>query len=174
MVDREQMLAAYERAWTHREEDGIRAELEHCWTSDSTYVSPLTDVVRGLEGLLNLILDFPVMFPGAQVRSTSPPDVHHDVAYFTWRLTSTIPIRMMGRDYGTAVEGVDFIEFDPEGQIRRINAFFGVDHHLGRHRDRSASTKAGSGSTNGTGEGHGGRAVLDLERTARAGLPQPS
>jgi hypothetical protein len=155
VIDREQLLAAYERAWKHREEPGIRAELEGCWTPDSTYVSPLTDVVRGVEGLVNLILDFPIMFPGARVEHTSRPDVHHDVAYFTWRLTSTTRIRMLGHDYGLSVEGVDFVEFDPSGAIRRINAFFGVDRHL------AANAK---GHTNGFARAGGAEPVLDLQQ----------
>lgn len=165
MTDREQLLAAYERAWDHREEHRIRAELERCWKPDSTYVSPLTDVVRGVEGLVNLILDFPVMFPGARLRPTSKPDVHHDVAYFTWRLTSTTRIRMMGHDYGLELDGVDFVEFDPEGAIRRITAFFGVDRHLARHL--TARTVNGTFRLSTDPE-----PVLDLQDSMRQ--PQPS
>jgi hypothetical protein len=160
VTDRERLLAAYERAWVHHEEPGIRAELEACWTPDSTYVSPLTDVVRGVEGLVNLILDFPVMFPGARMEHTSQPDVHHDVAYFTWRLTSTTRIRMLGRDHGLAVDGVDFVEFDPAGAIRRITAFFGVQQHLTKHakgeRLNGSAARPADPSP-----------VLDLERTER-------
>ena len=168
MVDSEQVLAAYVRAWGHREEPDIRGELERCWTPDSTYVNPLTDVIRGLEGLVSLILDLPVIFPGAEFRPTSPADIHHDVAYFTWRLTSSTRIRMLGRDYGTTVDGVDFVQFAPDGHIRRINAFFGVDHRLGR------PDPAANGATRDRTEAH---AVLDLDldldvsRTALARHP---
>ena len=137
MIDREQMLAAYERAWKHREAPGIRAELETCCTPDSTHVSPLSGVVHGVEGLVNLILDYPVMFPGARMRLTSPPDMHHDLAYFTWRLTSTTRIRMMGRDYGLALDGIDFVEFHETGRIRRITSFFGADRMVKPKRSRA-------------------------------------
>jgi hypothetical protein len=130
MSGREQVLAAYERAWQHDDETKIRAELEHCWTPTSTHVSPLSGVVHGIEGMLNLILDYPVMFPGAHLQMTSPPDTHHEFAYYTWKLTSTTRIRMMGRNYGRSLDGVDFVEFDDGGQIKRITSFFGADQSL--------------------------------------------
>lgn len=134
MIDREQMLAAYARAWERDEEPGIRAELERCWAPDSTHVSPLSGVVHGVDGLLNLILDFPVMFPDARMRVTGRADIHHDKTFFTWRLTSTTRIRMLGQDYGMSVDGVDFVEFGSEGTIRNITSFFGADR-LPEHRN---------------------------------------
>jgi hypothetical protein len=126
-MERQHVLTAYAQAWAHQEEQTIRDALGRCWTDSSVYVSPLTDLVRGIEGLTNLILDFPVMFPGATVRATSDWDIHHDVAYFTWQLSSTAPIRTLGRDFGKCLNGVDFVEFEDDGRIRRINAFFGFD-----------------------------------------------
>jgi len=123
-MEREPVLAAYASAWTQSSEEGVRRALSACWTESSTYVSPLTDVVHGVEGLTNLILDLPVMFPGASLDPTADPDVHHDVARLPWRMRSTAPIRTLGRDYGHSLDGVDFVEFDDDGRIRRITAFF--------------------------------------------------
>ena len=124
-MDRWRVLAAYTAAWGQNSEEDIRQVLADCWTEASTYVSPLTDEVRGVGGLASLILDFPVMFPGASIGTTRPPDVHHDAACVPWRMRSTAPIRTLGRDFGRALDGVDFVEFDDEGRIRRITAFFG-------------------------------------------------
>jgi hypothetical protein len=124
-ADRLQALAAYERAWARPDEDTIGAELARCWTARSTHVSSFTDTVVGVHGLTQLILDFPVMFPGAVFRMTSVPDVHHDVARFGWLLRSTHPIRILGRDFGRSVRGLDYVEFDSENLIRRVIAFFG-------------------------------------------------
>jgi hypothetical protein len=124
-MDRGHVLAAYATAWAQQSEQSIRQALEACWTETSTYVSPLTDVVHGVDGLTNLILDFPVMFPGASMGATTHPDVHHDAACVPWRMRSTAPIRTMGRNFGLSLDGVDFVEFDDEGHIRRITAFFG-------------------------------------------------
>jgi hypothetical protein len=149
VFDREQLLAAYERAWSREEEPGIRTELERCWTTDSTHVSPLSGVVHGVEGLVNLILDFPVMFPDARMRMTGRADIHHDQTFLTWRLTSTTRIRLMGHDYGHSVDGVDFVEFAPEGPIRRITSFFGVER-------ASAPSDAGHATTGNATTGHNG------------------
>jgi hypothetical protein len=125
-MERGSVLAAYTAAWTQDSEDGIRQALAECWTETSTYVSPLTDVVHGIAGLTSLILDLPVMFPGASIGTTRQPDVHHDAACLSWRMNSSAPIRTMGRDYGLSLDGVDFVEFDDTGRIRRITAFFGL------------------------------------------------
>lgn len=123
--DRVEAIESYVRAWSGRQDVSIPAELARCWTTNSTHVNPFTDPVRGIDGLTNLILDFPAMFPGATVRLTSVPDIHHDVARFAWRLQSTAPIRILGRDFGLAVEGLNVAEFDQANRIRRVIVFFG-------------------------------------------------
>jgi hypothetical protein len=138
-------VSAYERAWSLPDAGKIRTELAQCWTAHSTHVTPLTDIVQGVDGLTNLILDFPVMFPGATFRITSPPDLHHDVARFAWRRQSTARIRTMGRDFGFSVEGLDYLEFDPQNRIRRVIAFFGPPTH--GHPQQEEPT-AQSGVTN--------------------------
>jgi hypothetical protein len=127
-MDREQVLTAYEQAWTHEDEDQVRTALSSCLSDVSTYQSPLTDTVRGVEGLTNLILDLPVMFPGATLRRASTPAFHNDVACFAWELRSTARIRTLGRDYGTTLGGIDVLEFDDEHRISRVTAFFGFGH----------------------------------------------
>jgi len=123
--DRVEALAAYERAWSLAEDGAIRAELARCWTAQSTHVNPFTDAVHGVDGLTKLILDFPAMVPGATFRMTSVPDLHHDAARFAWRLQSTARIRILGRDFGFSVEGLNYVEFDEAERIRRVVAFFG-------------------------------------------------
>lgn len=118
-------LAAYGRAWSLTDEALIRAELTRCWTATSTHVSPFTDPVSGVDGLTRLILDFPAIFPGAAVRVTSVPDLHHDSARFAWRLDSTARIRVLGRDFGFSVEGLNYAEFDQADRIRRVVVFYG-------------------------------------------------
>jgi hypothetical protein len=124
-VDRLEALAAYARAWSLTDEGEIRAELARCWTASSTHVNPFTDTVCGLDAVTKLILDFPAMFPGATVRLTSVPDLHHDAARFSWRLQSTASIRILGRDFGFSVEGLNYAEFDQENRIRRVIVFYG-------------------------------------------------
>jgi hypothetical protein len=118
-------LAAYVRAWSFADEARIRAELAGCWTARSTHVNPFTDPVSGIDGLTKLILDFPAIFPGAALRLISVPDLHHDVARFAWRLESTARIRVLGRDFGFSVEGLNYAEFDHYNRIRRVVVFYG-------------------------------------------------
>ncbi len=83
------------------------------------------DTVRGIDGLTRLILDFPAMFPGAIFELSSAPDIHHDVARFSWRLRSSTSIRILGRDFGHSVVGVDYVQFDQDNRISQVIAFYG-------------------------------------------------
>jgi hypothetical protein len=124
-VTRLQAAEAYERAWSRPDEAAIGAELERCWTARSTHVGPVTDKVTGVAGLTRLILDVPVMFPGARFSVTSSTDFHHDSARFAWRLESSVRIRMAGRDFGFSAEGLDCLDFDPQNRISRVVSFVG-------------------------------------------------
>ncbi|HEX2810698.1 MAG TPA: hypothetical protein VHN80_31425 [Kineosporiaceae bacterium] len=159
-MDREQVLAAYERAWAGQDEESIRQALAACWTATSTYVSPITDSVRGIDALTSLILDFPVMFPGATMQLLGPPNAHHDVACCSWRLTSTARIRTLGRDYGMALGGVDFIQFTDDGLISMITAFYDMDSAANpAHADAATPRRLNGGTVR---SGYGGR-VIDLD-----------
>jgi hypothetical protein len=156
VVDREQTLAAYTRAWERADEPDIRAELERCLTADSRHVSPLSGVLTGIEGVANLILDFPIMFPDARLRVTGRADIHHDKTFYTWQLTSTTRIRMMGHDYGLSLDGVDFVEFAPEGAIRSITSFYGAQTAAGSHGARPHANGVGRQNGHTNGNGHNG------------------
>jgi hypothetical protein len=159
-MDRELVLAAYERAWVTQDEEDIREALTACWTATSTYVSPITDPVRGIDALTSLILDFPVMFPDAAMQLLGPSNAHHDVACCSWRLTSTARIRTLGRDYGMALDGVDFIQFDEDGLISTITAFFDVDRATNEATADPLTPRRLHGGT--VRSGYGGR-VIDLD-----------
>ena len=124
-MDRTQALRAYSRAWSQSSTETICACLAECWTSGSTYVNPFTDVICGVEGLTSLIMDYPVIFPDAAVTPTCEPDEHHAVARLPWLLSSSAPIRILGKDFGRAMRGMDVVEFDADNKIRRVTSFFG-------------------------------------------------
>jgi hypothetical protein len=124
-MERTQTLEAYNRAWTESSEVEIRARLQECWTADSTYLNPFTDVVRGVQGLTRLIMDYPVIFPDAAMAPTSEPDVHHAFARPPWRLSSTAPIRILGSDFGHTMHGMDLVEFDANDKIKRVVSVLG-------------------------------------------------
>jgi hypothetical protein len=153
-ADRLKAVGSYERAWVLPAEGKIRDELERCWTAGSTHVNPFTDTVQGIDGLTRLILDFPVMFPGAAFR-VGPPDLHHDVARFAWQLRSTARILTLGRDFGFMVEGLDYVEFDKQNKIRKVVAFYGPL--------APAASGAVEATTGGVGTGQPGPTLLDLD-----------
>jgi hypothetical protein len=166
-MDREQVLAAYERAWSGQDEADIKEALASCWTASSTYVSPLTDSIRGIDGFTALILDFPVMFPGATMQLHGTANAHHDVACCAWTLKSTARIRTMGRDHGMSLTGVDFVQFDEQGMISVVTAFFDVERPAVRHGDPTTSRRRSGASAR---SGYDGR-VIDLDAAA---AQQPS
>jgi hypothetical protein len=124
-MDRDRTLKAYERAWAQSDEAQIRAWLSPCWTPTSTYVNAFTDTVSGLDGLTRLIMDYPVLFPDAQITPRGEQDAHHQHARYCWRLSSTARIRILGNDFGCALDGLDIIEFDRGDKIKSVVAFFG-------------------------------------------------
>ena|SRR5664279_3095522 len=124
-MDRGRVLDAYERAWSESDEDKVRAWIQECWTSSSTYVNPLTDMVRGVDGLERLILDYRDIFPDVDIRPCAPADIVDQHARWPWRLSSTVRIRMLGKDYGHVMDGLDIIEFDDDGKIKSVVGFFG-------------------------------------------------
>jgi hypothetical protein len=122
-------------------------------------VNPFTDTIQGIDGLTRLILDFPVMFPGAAFRVAGVPDLHHDVARFAWQLRSTARIRTLGRDFGFMVEGLDYVEFDKQNKIRKVVAFYGS-----LAPDASAGVQATTGRVGG---GQQGPTVVGLDPALR-------
>jgi hypothetical protein len=125
VMDRERALDAYERAWSESDERKVRAWIQECWTPSSTYVNPLTDMVHGVDGLARLILDYRDIFPDVDIRLCGPPDTVEQHARYPWRLSSTARIRMLGKDYGHVMDGLDIIEFDEDGKIKTVVSFFG-------------------------------------------------
>jgi hypothetical protein len=118
-------LEAYARAWEQSDESKIRSLIEECWTATSTYVGPLTDAVRGVDHLVELILDYLVLFSDPVIHPRGEPLTRPGCTHHPWRLTSTARIRVLGHDHGHVLEGTDLIEFDDQMKIRTVVAFFG-------------------------------------------------
>jgi hypothetical protein len=123
-VEKRKSLEAYEQAWAETVEEKVRTWLDECWTAASTYENPLTDTVCGIDSMVRLILDYPVMFPDATMRKAGSADEHHGCVRWPWRLSSSARIRTMGRDFGHALQGVDIIDFTSDGKISRVISFF--------------------------------------------------
>jgi hypothetical protein len=114
---------AYQQAWRYGNDDAIRSALAQCWTTISCYVNPFVDPVVGVEALAQLIIDYPVIFPDAMICPAGEVALNHGHACYRWVLTSSATIRVNGANYGRSMSGHDVIEFDEQGQIRRVLAF---------------------------------------------------
>ena len=66
-----------------------------------------------------------MLFPDVQIRRGGEPDTVHTHARYPWRLSSTARIRMLGKDFGHALDGTDVIEFNDDGTIKKVVSFFG-------------------------------------------------
>jgi hypothetical protein len=95
-----------------------------CWTEVSTYVNPFTDVVRGIDGMTALIMDYPVMFPDAAVQPRGDFRRRHEFVAWPWRLSSTYRIRLLGHDFGRELVGADVVRFDGTGRLADVVAVF--------------------------------------------------
>ena len=95
----------------------MKAALEKCWTSDSTYADPNNLPTRGFDGLAALIQSSWDNMPERKFTQLSKVDFHHNSGRFKWLLTM--------KD-GSTKEGLDYFEYDSENRITRIVGFFGI------------------------------------------------
>lgn len=107
-----QMMAA----WNETNPARIETCLSSAVTPDVVFVDPKNDV-RGRAAFLGMILEFRTRYPKARCVRTSEIDAHHDRARYHWRVII---------DENAYLDGMDAVEFDPSGLVRRVDGFFGV------------------------------------------------
>ena len=87
-------------------------------------MNPLRDVVRDPRvdptdpGL-------PRPLPEVRIRRAAASRTPSTHARYPWRLSSTARIRMLGKDFGHALDGSDVIEFNNDGTIKKVVSFIG-------------------------------------------------
>ena len=109
------VVRRYDEVWAERDAARRRAILAEIWTEETIYLDP--DVPEGLVGpdaLLDFIQSTFDEYPGFTVTATSDLEVLRDRAWYRWRQNAD----------GETTDGIDFIEFDAEGRIRRLTGFF--------------------------------------------------
>ena len=85
------------------------------WADDGLYVDPdVPEGVRGPEALATEIERQLKLYPGMSIVS-SAADVLGGCAWFRWSAT-------LGT--GESFNGVDFVEFAPDGRIARLTGFY--------------------------------------------------
>ncbi len=108
-------VAAYGAAWLATDEQDRLALLARAWAPDGVYCDPL-DLVTGREALAAHIAATQASLAGGRVEVTGEPTRHHDSALFHWRITDA--------SGATVLTGLDVVQFDDAGRIRRLTGFF--------------------------------------------------
>lgn len=109
-------VATYVAAWNCPDEPARRTLLQTAFAADGDYVDPAVRL-HGREALVTHSRRFADRWPGARVAVTSAVDEHAGGACFTWAV--------LGADGTTLREGLDVVEADDTGRLRRVTGFFG-------------------------------------------------
>ena len=107
-------VGTYFEAWN--ETDGVarRALLERCLTGDVELIDK-NGHFRGYDGLSALIAGFHEKVPGGRVVKSSGIDQFDGIARYSWDILS--------QDGDTVLVGLDVVEQDTDGRLRRIVMF---------------------------------------------------
>jgi len=108
-------LSLYDEAWAISDYESRLVSLRTFWADDGLYVDPdVPEGVRGPEALATEIERQLKLYPGMSIVS-SAADVLGGRAWFRWSAT-------LGT--GESFNGVDFVEFAPDGRIARLTGFY--------------------------------------------------
>jgi hypothetical protein len=111
------VLAKYDQAWNASDADQRRRLLEACLTEDCELIEP-RGRFRGRASIFDRISGFAERFPGARVEITTNVDEHNAVARYGWRIVDA--------DGEQLLDGIDVVDRDADGRIRKIVMFFGA------------------------------------------------
>lgn len=103
-------------AWNEPDLSAIERHLAKAVSSDVEFVDP-NNAVRGVEGFLQMVREFRTRYPHAQCLRMSAIDAHHDRARYHWRVVI---------DKSAFIDGMDCVQFDADGLVRRVDGFFGI------------------------------------------------
>lgn len=116
-MDVTELIDRYCRVWNEGEPN-VRAELlASLWSENATYTDPSVHAANGQELLVH-IAAIRAGRPGASILRTSPVDIHHRVARFSWHAVEG--------DGKVLREGIDIAFITSDGsRIERMIGFFG-------------------------------------------------
>ena len=110
------VIEAYDHAWNAAGADERRRFLEAAVTDDCEMVEP-RGRFAGREAIFERISGFSDRFPGARVDITTEVDEHNGLARYGWRIIE--------REGGLLLDGIDVVERAADGRLRRVVMFFG-------------------------------------------------
>ena len=110
----ESTIEAYVATWNETHPGRRRAGIARAWAEAGRYRDPVM-ASDGHAGMDAMLAGVQAKFPGFVLRRTSKVDAHNGAARFTWSL---------GPAAGpSVVEGVDFCELTPDGQLVEVVGF---------------------------------------------------
>jgi hypothetical protein len=115
MADLTQLVEQYLAIWNEPDADARTKSIEGLWAEDGGYVDPMA-AVRGHEGVAAVVSGARDQFPGFVFALLSPPDVHHNIARFTWELKPAAGGESL-------VIGFDVAVFTEDGRIQDVFGF---------------------------------------------------
>ena len=104
----------YFDAWNETDGAARRILLERCLTGDVELIDE-NGRFRGYEGLSALISGFHEQVPGGRVVKSSGIDQFDEIARYSWDIVA--------QDGNTVMVGLDVVEQDVDGRLRRIIMF---------------------------------------------------
>lgn len=103
-------------SWNERDPAKVPGHLAKAIAADVEFVDP-NYAVKGFAAFHKMVLDFRVRYPKAKCVRKSAIDVHHDRARYHWRVVI---------DENAFVDGMDCVQFDASGLLKRVDGFFGI------------------------------------------------
>jgi hypothetical protein len=100
------------------EPDPVRRDrlIAEVWAEDGQLIDPPLDAA-GREGISAMAATVQSLYPGHTFRRTSSVDEHHGFARYEWVFVAP--------DGTEAATGVDVVETDEDGRLRRVVGFMG-------------------------------------------------
>ena len=102
-------------AWNERDPEKVRAHLDNALADDVVFIDPSHSIV-GLEAFEKMVREFRAQFPEAVCSRSSGVDSHHSLHRYSWEIH---------QDGKLLVPGFDVAELNPQGEVCRVEGFFG-------------------------------------------------
>jgi ketosteroid isomerase-like protein len=114
--DHVEAISRYDAAWAEVDDAQRLALLKAIWAEDGVYFDPdIPEGVRGPQALSDFIAVTQSEMPGLMITTTRQVCVLGDRAWYGWACTY---------GDGESLDGVDFVEFAPDGRIHRLTNFY--------------------------------------------------
>ena len=113
----DETIAIYFDAWNEQDAAERRRKLERSLTDDVELVDP-AGRWQGIPGVDDRIAQYQATAPGTVIVAASGVDGHHDIARYAWKCVDS--------NGKTVVDGIDIVERDGSGRLKRIVLFHGL------------------------------------------------